>query len=175
MLHTHREAICGWTTGARRRECSFLAECMLRGEFAYEGVITVSPIRQDETCKDRQGKWKQTWPQYFTLMCGSQTALTPHNHRPQTRPRAQCNTRPQARTQEMALWYFLQPAWVEVSPGWVPVDTHSTPVPGLPGRLWVAHRPHTTAQPRHDNLRAQLSSRDDEVPHDWTKSLRHHW
>ena len=56
------------------------------------------------------------------------------------------------------------PAWVEVSPRWVPVDTHSTPVLGLPGRLWVAHRPRTTAQQRHDNLR-EHSSRDDEVPH----------
>ena len=55
-------------------------------------------------------------------------------------------------------------ALVQVSHGWVPVDTRSTPVPGLPGKLWAAHRPRTTAQPRHDNLRAQQSSRDDEVP-----------
>ena len=37
-----------------------------------------------------------------------------------------------------------------VSHGWVKVNTHSTPVPGSPGRLWVAHRsiqPHQPTSP----------------------------
>ena len=39
------------------------------------------------------------------------------------------------------------------SHGWVPVNTHSTPVPGTPGMLWVAHSPRTLHRhqmsPRH--------------------------
>ena len=41
------------------------------------------------------------------------------------------------------------------SHGWVPVNTHSTPVPGTPGRLWVAPSPRTLHRhqmsPRHQN------------------------
>ena len=48
-----------------------------------------------------------------------------------------------------------------VGPGQYPQYTRAL----ARGRLWVARRSVTTAQPRRDNRRAQQSSRDDEVPH----------
>ena len=36
------------------------------------------------------------------------------------------------------------------SHGWVPVNTHSTPVPGTPGRLWVAHQQQQDMSPVRD-------------------------
>ena len=47
-------------------------------------------------------------------------------------------------------------AWMRASHGCVPVNTHSTPVPGPPLRLWVAHRPRTTA---HHTLHETSKSR----------------
>ena len=52
------------------------------------------------------------------------------------------------------------------SHGRVPVNTHSTSVPGLPSRLWVAHRPSTTAHHRN-NQRAH------NTPHEAMKSRSH--
>ena len=53
-----------------------------------------------------------------------------------------------------------------ILPGWghhtggSPVHTHSTPVPGLPRRLWVAHSTTTTGHHKCSNQRAQYSTRD---------------
>ena len=38
----------------------------------------------------------------------------------------------------LALCDRCHTAWASGAHGWVPVYTHSTPVPGTPGRLWVA-------------------------------------
>ena len=63
------------------------------------------------------------------------------------------------------------PAWVEVSHGWVPVNSHSTPVLTSIRRLWVARYTETTERSRHDNQRAQQSSRNAEVPQFFLFSL----
>ena len=86
-----------------------------------------------------------------------QTALH-HNSTTNRRVHVRSPTRKhQPRTQELAIWCSHHPAWMRASHGWVPVNAHSTPVPGLPGRLWVAHRPSTTAHHRH-TARAQQHS-----------------
>ena len=54
---------------------------------------------------------------------------------------------------------------MEASHGWVPVNTHSIPVPGTPGRLWVARYTETTGRPRHDLRRAQHTPQDLRVAH----------
>ena len=79
--------------------------------------------------------------------CGNQTAL---HHKTTT---FRCDHMYDDTSTRAA--YLHHPAWVEVSHGWVPVNTHSTPVPGLPGRLWVARYTDTTGRPRHDLRRAQ--------------------
>ena len=74
----------------------------------------------------------------FEEECGNQTALhhktTGNRHDHVYDNTTKCNhVRKSWRS-----GYLHHPAWVEVSHGWVPVDTHSTLVPILPGRLWVA-------------------------------------
>ena len=52
------------------------------------------------------------------------------------------------------------PAWGGSSHGWVPVEIHSTPVPILVERLWVAHHEHTSVTTQ----RAQMTTRSGHCP-----------
>ena len=66
-----------------------------------------------------------------------ESSTSPMPHSPLTRqPQAQAIT-------QCTSWRSDgSPSCLGGSPhGWVTVNTHSTPVPGTPGRLWVAHSP----------------------------------
>ena len=76
---------------------------------------------------------------FFAFFCGYSTALH-HNLTTNSCVHVRSPTRsPQPCTQEMALCCSHHPAWMRASHGWVSVNTHSTPVPCPPGKLWAAH------------------------------------
>ena len=79
-----------------------------------------------------------------------QTARHHKTHHDQVRPRARQNPAHAQRTEELARWCLHHPARVEVSHWWVSVNTHSTPVPGTQGKLWVPRNAETTRGPGHD-------------------------
>ena len=140
--HRGRRSSAGQKKRDQRNEKYYL------GAFAFEwlaqnygtascNVASTSDggVRSIETDRDRT----TTQATSVEEECGNQTALhhktttTRYNH------------------------VYDNPAWVEVSHGWVPVNTHSTPVLGLPWRLWVVRHIETTGRPRHDLRRAQHS------------------
>ena len=103
---------------------------------------------------------------YCVFFCGCLTALH-YNITANRRVHVRSPTRkPQSRTQELALWCSRHPAWMRASHGWV--NTHSTPVPGLPGSLCVADRQapqHTTNTTDEPNVHP---TRDESLA--WSRS-----
>ena len=107
--------------------------------------------------KKQKQKPKQKQQQQKKKKCGNQTA---RHHKTTT---FRCDHVYDNTSTRAA--YVRGGAWVEAPHGWVPVNDHSTPVPGSPGRLWVARYTETTGRPRHDQRRAQHTPQDLRVAH----------
>ena len=99
---------------------------------------------------------------YISKLCGCRAALrttVPHVSRAQ---RLAQTATTHARAGALVSQHL---AWMRARHGWVPVNTHSAPLLGPLGRLWVAHIVRTTEHHKHNQWAHDNIPREMKVSH----------
>ena len=107
-----------------------------------EGTVESTPDTAPTLHRARKGAETQTVRHHTTTTNMLDMSTTTHANS----PRAQSNASKSWRSGNLH-----HPGWVEGHTGGSVVNTHSAPVPTTVGRLWVAHRPITSLQPKCNN------------------------